>query len=121
MKIERTITNPIEREISKLEGIKEIFSVSEQGKSRINIVFFPDTDLNKAYLKIREAVDYVHSSLPQGVQRPIIIKSDINSKHVFIAAFDKTENIKEDDLKRIFENIEGTGEIEIGGGFKNEI
>ncbi len=119
--IERTITNPIEREISKIQGIKEIFSVSEQGKARINIIFFPDTDLNKAYLRVREAVDYVHSSLPQGVGRAIIIKSDINSKPIFIAAFDKSDDLKEDDLKRIFENVEGAGEIEIGGGFKKEI
>ena len=119
--IERTITNPIEREISRIQGIKEIFSVSEQGKTRININFSADTDLNKAYLRVREAVDYVYPSLPDSVQRPIIIKSDINSRPVFIAAFDKSDELKEDDLKCIFENVEGTGEIEIGGGIKKEI
>ena len=119
--IEKVITNPMEEELSKIAGIKELFSVSEQEKSSINITFFPEINLDEAYLRVREEVDYVYSALPEGVQRPVISKSDINDRPVFIAAFEKKPYLTEDYLKRVFENIKGTGEIEVGGGFKEEV
>jgi len=119
--IEKVITNPMEKALSKIAGIKEIFSVSEQEKARINILFFAETDLGKAYLRIREAVDTIYASLPDGVQRPVISKSDIDSKPVFIAAFENRDYLSEDYLKNLYENIKGTGKVDIGGGIKKEI
>jgi HAE1 family hydrophobic/amphiphilic exporter-1 len=119
--IERLISEPLERELSKITGIKELFSVSEQSKARIHLSFYPESDFAACYMKVREVVDYVHASFPPGVQRPVIIKSDIKDRPVFIAAFDKEEAPDEDHVRRIFENIDGAGEIEIGGGFKKEV
>ena len=40
--IERIITVPIENSIAEISNIKEIYSVSEDGKSRINVFFTPE-------------------------------------------------------------------------------
>jgi HAE1 family hydrophobic/amphiphilic exporter-1 len=119
--IERLVTWPLEEEVSRIPGIKELFSVSEQEKARLYIRFFPETDLDQAYLAVREAVDRLYAALPEGVQRPILGKSDWNSRPVFIAALGAGQRFNEDYIKSQFENVEGAGEVEIGGGSKQEI
>jgi len=80
-KIENLITKPIEEKISTIPGIKKIESVSEEGKSRINIQFDINKDIDFAILELRENVDIVKMNFPREVQEPLIIKYDpsINS------------------------------------------
>ena len=119
--MERIVVCPLEESLSRQKGIIDLVSVAEEGRCRLYIRFGRTTDLDRAYLNTREAVDAVYVSLPAAVQRPLILKSDYRSFPVFIAAFPRGEAVGETELKRHFENVEGTGEIEIGGGVKREI
>jgi HAE1 family hydrophobic/amphiphilic exporter-1 len=119
--IERTILDPLEANIAHVAGIIEIFSVADRGKARLIITFSSDTDLDTAFLSVREVVCAAYTDFPTKAQRPVILKSDPLGQPVFIAGFPIAGELSEEDLKRIFENVEGSGEIEITGGYEPEV
>jgi len=119
--VERVLVRPLEAALARQTNIRDLFSLAEVGRCRIYIRFEQSADLNRAYLSIREAVAAVYAHLPPAVQRPLILKSGYRSLPVFIAAFPPGQAKTETALRRYFENLEGTGEIEIGGGVRREI
>ncbi|RKX79638.1 MAG: hypothetical protein DRP87_02315 [Spirochaetes bacterium] len=113
--VERLITNPVEEKISSIRGVRDVSSVSQPGEARININLFPEKELSDAYSEIREKVNSLHSTMPRGVRRPVIIKSGMNSRPVFIAAFEKSSLLTEDYIREAFQNLDGAGEVKAGG------
>ncbi len=119
--VERILVNPLEASLSVVAGIEEMSSVCEKGGARMHITFSESTDLDAAFLSVREIVYAAQADLPPDVQRPIILKSDPTGKPVFIAAFPAEGGLRKADLEGIFENVEGCGEIEIAGSAKPEV
>ncbi|UCF99774.1 MAG: efflux RND transporter permease subunit [Spirochaetaceae bacterium] len=119
--IERTIVDRLEADLLAVAGITEIFSVAEMGKARLIITLSDRTDLNTAFLAVREIVYAAYTKFPSEVQRPAIVKSDPLGKPVFIVGFPDAGTMGEEELKRIYENVEGSGEIIIAGSSKQEM
>ena len=72
--IDEEITQKIEDVIGGAEGIKNIDSTSLNGRSRINIEFNTDIDLDNAANDIRERVARVVDNLPSESSPPQILK-----------------------------------------------
>ena len=72
--IDQEVTQVIEDVIGGAEGIKNIDSVSENGKSTINIIFDTDIDLDNAANDIRERVARIVDNLPAESDPPQILK-----------------------------------------------
>ena len=119
--IERTLVEPVEARLSIVAGITEISSVCEKDRARVLITFSERTDLDAAFLAVRDIVYAVHMNFPPDVQRPIILKSDPAGTPVFIAGFPIKGGLSKEDLKRTFENVEGSGEVEIAGSAKSQV
>ncbi len=126
--IERTITIPIEENISIIAGIEQLRSTSEYAKSRIDIKLRKDTDTTEFYLKLRDLIERVYSSLPKSVQKPQVVTSSSSQKPSFIISFSSVvadpiqlRPFIENEVKPSYEQISGIGEIEVGGGALKEI
>ena len=74
--IETKITEVIENQISGIEGIKSISSVSRDGRSKINIEFDLGKDINEAANDVRDAVSRKVGRLPKDSDFPEIYKID---------------------------------------------
>ena len=72
--IDQEVTQVIEDVIGGAEGIKNINSTSENGRSTINVVFDTDIDLDNAANDIRERVARIVDSLPSEAKAPRILK-----------------------------------------------
>ena len=72
--INQEVTQVIEDVIGGAEGIKNIDSVSENGRSTINIEFNTDINLDNAANDIRERVARVVDNLPDEANAPQILK-----------------------------------------------
>ena len=72
--VDEEVTQVIEEVIGGAEGIKNIDSTSENGKSKINIEFDTDIDLDNAANDIRERVARVVDRLPEESEPPRILK-----------------------------------------------
>ncbi len=72
--VDEEVTQVIEEVIGGAEGIKNIDSKSENGKSTINIEFDTKIDLDNAANDIRERVSRILDNLPSEAKSPQILK-----------------------------------------------
>jgi multidrug efflux pump len=78
--IESQITEPLEKSINGIAGIKNITSSSSMGTSNINIEFELSVDLEAATNDVRDKVSQAVRSLPQDLTSPpVVSKADANS------------------------------------------
>jgi multidrug efflux pump len=75
--IESQITEPLEKAINGIAGIKNITSNSSVGSSNINVEFELGVDLEAAANDVRDKVSQALRSLPQDLtSQPVVSKSD---------------------------------------------
>jgi len=72
--IDQEVTQVIEDVIGGAEGIKNIDSISENGRSTINVIFETEINLDNAANDIRERVARVVDNLPTEADAPQILK-----------------------------------------------
>src|SRR5690606_28719848 len=78
--IESQITEPLEKAINGIAGIKNITSSSSQGSSNINVEFDLGIDLEAAANDVRDKVSQASRSLPKDLDAPpVISKADASS------------------------------------------
>ena len=78
--VESQITEPLEKAINGIAGIKTISSSSNQGSSSITIEFDLEIDLEAAANDVRDKVSQAIRQLPQDIDAPPVVnKSDANS------------------------------------------
>ncbi len=78
--IESQITEPLEKSINGIPGIKTINSSSNNGSSNISIEFEVDQDLEAAANDVRDKVSQATRNLPQDIDAPpVVSKSDASS------------------------------------------
>jgi len=78
--IESQITEPLEKTINGIEGVKSISSQSAIGSSTITVEFELGADLEKAANDVRDKVSQAMRTLPQDIDaQPTVTKADANS------------------------------------------
>ncbi len=83
--IESQITEPLEKSINGIEGVKSISSQSAIGSSTITVEFNLGADLEKAANDVRDKVSRAMQSLPQDMDSPpTVTKADANGDPIII-------------------------------------
>jgi multidrug efflux pump len=78
--IEQQITEPLEKSINGVQGVKNITSTSAQGTSAITVEFELNVDLERAANDVRDKVSQAAGNLPQDIDAaPIVTKADADS------------------------------------------
>ncbi|WP_113662976.1 efflux RND transporter permease subunit [Pedobacter nanyangensis] len=78
--IESQITEPLEKSINSIDGIRNITSSSNQGTSNITIEFNLGKDIDVAANDVRDKVSQAARNLPKDIDGlPIVSKADANS------------------------------------------
>ena len=78
--IESQITEPLEKAVNGIAGIKNITSSSSQGSSNINVEFELGEDLEAAANDVRDKVSQAIRSLPSDLDAPpVVSKADASS------------------------------------------
>lgn len=81
--IESQITEPLEKYINQIDGIRNISSASNQGSSSITIEFNLGKDLDVAANDVRDKVSQAARSLPKDIDGlPVVSKADANSQSI---------------------------------------
>ncbi|MGE3712978.1 MAG: efflux RND transporter permease subunit, partial [Alphaproteobacteria bacterium] len=123
--VETRITEVIEDRISGVEGVKFISSSSTDGRSRINIEFEIDRDIEAAANDVRDRVSGVLDDLPEEAEPPDIQKAD-SSDDVIIwlnLTSDTMDTLELTDYARRylqdrFSVLPGVARVRVGGGLE---
>ena len=120
--VDEEVTQVIEDVIGGAEGIKNIDSKSENGKSTINIEFDTDIDLDNAANDIRERVARVVDNLPSESNPPQILKQAAGFTTTMWIALSSASwsdlelgDYAERYLIDQFSSVKNVGRIRIGG------
>lgn len=90
--MESQITEPLEKAINGIEGVKSISSQSSIGSSRITVEFNLGTDLEKAANDVRDKVSQATKTLPQDIDaQPTVTKADADSDPIIMLAVESTK------------------------------
>ncbi|HQH19850.1 MAG TPA: efflux RND transporter permease subunit, partial [Bacteroidales bacterium] len=85
--IESQITEPLEKSINGIPGIRTITSSSSVGSSRISIEFNIDADMEAATNDVRDKVSQALRNLPQDIDAPpVVSKADANNEFIILLA-----------------------------------
>lgn len=81
--IESQVTEPLEKAINGIAGIKNISSSSSQGSSNITVEFDLGEDLEAAANDVRDKVSQATRQLPQDLDAPpVVSKADANAQPI---------------------------------------
>lgn len=121
--VENQITEPLEKSINGIAGIKNISSTSAQGNSSITVEFDLGENLESAANDVRDKVSQAVKQLPQDIDAPpVVSKADANSQSILsmtvqsdrkslLELSDYAENV----LVEKLQTIPGVSSIQIWG------
>ncbi len=121
--IESQITEPLEKVINSIDGIKNISSSSNQGSSIITVEFNLEKDLDEAANDVRDKVSQAVRTLPKDIDGlPVVSKADANSDAIIsmtlqsdtrtqLEVSDYAENV----ISQRLQTIPGVSSVQIWG------
>ncbi|HEA19601.1 MAG TPA: efflux RND transporter permease subunit [Pricia antarctica] len=121
--IESQITEPLEKSINSIDGIRNITSSSIQGSSQISIEFDLDKNLEEAANDVRDKVSQAGRNLPDDIDAPpVVTKADADADRILsmtvqsegkniLELSDYAENV----IAQRIETIPGVSSIQIWG------
>lgn len=103
--IESQITEPLEKQVNGIPGIRSISSSSSLGSSNITVEFNLGVDLEAAASDVRDKVGQAQRSLPQDIDAPpIVSKADASGDFIMVLAVQsRTKSLME--LSDYAENV----------------
>ncbi len=121
--VESQITEPLEKTINGIEGVKSISSTSAIGSSSITVEFNLGADLEKAANDVRDKVSQAMRLLPQDIDAaPTVTKADANSDPIIMLTAQSSRmndlelsDYAENVLQERLQTIPGISSIQIYG------
>lgn len=125
--IENNLTKVLENTLNSVEDLKDITSRSKENVSIVVLEFEYGTDIDEACNNIRDKLDLVNSSLPDGASVPVLFKFGMDDMPVLIlsAKADKNlmglDKILDDKLVTPLGRVKGVGTVSVSGAPEREI
>lgn len=125
--IETEITDPLEEEVVSISGIEDLQSVSSEGYSRLYIEFGLDENVDVKAQDVRDKINMATPNLPEGVDLPVVGKTDPDSEPILTIMLSGPMTIGElttyakNEVKERLQRVPGVGGIKVVGGREREI
>lgn len=126
--VEATVTKPLEQNLSTMEGLKNIQSMSSSNYSLVMLEFENGTDMDTAVVNILQNTDLVEGSWGDSIGSPYIMKINPNMMPIAIAAVDMkgydTQQLSDFVKETLLNELEGTtgvASINTGGLIESKI
>ena len=125
--IENNLTKVLENTLNGVEDLKDLTSRSKENVSIVVLEFEYGTDIDEACNNIRDKLDLVNSSLPDGASVPVLFKFGMDDMPVLIlsAKADKSlmglDKILDDKLVTPLGRVKGVGTVSVSGAPEREI
>ena len=124
--IKDLITTKQEDAISSLDGVKDVYSYSQENVSIIMVEYEYGTNIDTAYINLKKAMDTTKSDMPDDAEEPNIMELDMNSSPVMTLAVGgqvdgNLYTYVENNIQPELEKLGSVGEVSLSGGQKEYI
>ena len=126
--LESQVTKIVEDAVAGVSGVKHIISTMSDGKSVTAVEYRLEVPTTKALQDTKDAVARVRSTLPAGVDDPVITSVDVENQAIRTYAvkapgmtLEQLSWFVDDKVKRALQGVNGVGRVERYGGVDREI
>jgi multidrug efflux pump len=120
--VETKVTEPLEKEVASIDGIRVIRSTSAEESSRISVEFTLDRNIDEAANDVRDRVSRARGRLPREIENVQVAKTESDSSPIITLSFNSeqysrlelTEMVERIALQRL-QTIPGVGAVNIRG------
>jgi hydrophobe/amphiphile efflux-1 (HAE1) family protein len=125
--IETMVSRPIEDQLSTLEGMKKVTSISQDSFSMVLCEFTMETNSKEAEQRVRDRMGLVKSYLPDDIEDPIIRRFDPADMPIGILSFtcdlspEDAFDLAKDAAKPRLSRVPGVAMVEVYGNAQREI
>lgn len=125
--IETDVAKPIEDAVSSIDGLKHLSSSCLENVCQTFLEFQVGVDTDQAANDIRDKIDMILRDFPDGVEKPMVLKYDINAQPVVTMAItgeaplDELYDYADNDFRDYFASVKGVAELRLIGGAKREL
>ena len=126
--VENMVARPIEEAVGDVTHLRDIISISEEGRCRVAMRFEPGVNMDYAAIEVREKMASIKDKFPRECERPVIAKFEQSDAPVLIVALagpgytpEKLRKLVDDGIKDRLMRIEGVANVEVGGGRERKI
>ena len=129
--VEQDVTHPIETQLSAVDGVRRVTSVSRDQVSAVSVEFEYGNDIDIAATKVQTELKRVESDLPTAVRAPVIFRITNAAQPVTVLALTpaKESGLDLGEVRRIADNalrnrllrIPGVAEVETFGGHERQV
>jgi len=120
--IETQITEPLEESVNSVPGIKNLISITRDGRSTIRVEFGLETDLETAANDVRDKVARAQRDLPPDADPPVVSKADADASPIIFLNIQSSERsllqlteFAENVFKEQLQTIDGISDIQVWG------
>jgi multidrug efflux pump subunit AcrB len=126
--LEAQVTKKIEDSIAGITGVKHITSTMSDGASNTAVEFRLEIPTEKAVQDVKDAVSKIRTTLPGGVDEPIVQRIDVEGQAIQTYAvsapgmtLEQLSWYVDDVVKRQLQGLKGVGRVDRFGGADREI
>lgn len=101
MEVEQSVMAPLRQSIQQVGGVERLESRASDEQGRLTVHFPYGKDIDLAFIEVNEKLDLAINSLPEGMARPIVIKtkaSDLPAVYLTIRYQDSLQTGSQMDL-----------------------
>jgi len=120
--IEEIITKPIENILKEIEGIKDFYSYSYKGRSKILVYLERGEDIDRKAIFIKDRIYHISERFPPEVREPAVYKYNTEDRPVMILSLSAQKgttgelfSFVEKKVKPELLSIDGIANVEIAG------
>ncbi|MBR0299377.1 MAG: efflux RND transporter permease subunit, partial [Bacteroidales bacterium] len=125
--IETNLTKLLENTLNSVEDLKKLSSQSKENVSILTLEFEYGTDIEEATNNVRDKLDMVNSTLPDGATTPVIFKFSADDMPIMMFTASANESVSgldkilDDQVATPLARIKGVGTVSIDGAPTREI
>ena len=125
--IDASVTRVIEAQVNAIPGVEHIQSKSSPSVSQVYLTFQLEKDIDVAFNEVQAKVNQVLNQLPDDIKTPQVAKVEAGGAPVIWFALEGNRTLQQlnkiarNDIKRHLENIDGVGQVVLGGEQKRTI
>ena len=119
--IDASVTNVIESAANTVAGLDSLRAQSSPNVSNVILMFNPEKDLDVAFNEVSSKVNQALNKLPSEIEPPIVTKMEFGAFPIIWLALTGDRTLQqlnlysENVIKKNLENIDGVGEVILGG------
>jgi len=125
--IETDVAKKIEDVVVSIDGLKHVTSSCMENVCQTLLEFHLTVDVDVAANDVREKLDLIANELPESIEKPKVVKFDINAKPVLNLALTGDVSIEElydyadNQLRDRISVLTGVADVQLTGGAEREV